>query len=152
MACQLHDGRLQRAGTRLLQYLSAHGNFSYGTHKRCLIVTYRLDEGAICARTIHYSYSRASREVRVRLCALNQLTGAECFVRRSLFLGHGGGCVLMGFICGRVSWCSSWLELLSWSRFLRKLSCKADLRQAISTPPPEPTLRMLPDANNTSPK
>jgi hypothetical protein len=63
--------------------------FSFGTSYQVLVRTYRLYKRTICAGAVHFGYRRAI-EIRVWLCALDQLAGAECLVGRSLFSRHVG--------------------------------------------------------------
>lgn len=124
--------------------------FSLGTCvETSSVVTYRLYEGAICARAVDYSYCRASSKVGIRLGALDQLACAKSFIGGSLLSRHGGVCVVIW-----VLWWSFRFRRVQIRGLVvaRELSSCVDRRQEIYAPQPELStlLRVPPDADDTT--
>lgn len=98
MACQLHYWRLQCAGARALDCPSAP---SLAQCCPCAGArTYHLDESAILPRPICDGDGSARAQTRVRLCAFNQLRGAERVGGGPLFSRHDGRGAVWGGLVG----------------------------------------------------
>lgn len=103
MACQLHDWRLQGASLSLASVSPSSCSAAAQAVQKPKNLTYRLHQCAILPCSARYR-NRGAVEVRVRLCALDQLVRAECIVGRAFCLGHFDRCALFrgfGGTCGR---------------------------------------------------